>query len=179
MCIRQSTDETSSTKTQSHTLGPRNGPIVPLWSWKWLKQGMGEIYGVQIRKQSLRSSNWRKREPGVILLLGTKTSYVCNRTGQIIQFWCFISKKWRLIKINQIGAFCYLPDQMKKSRMGDGGRGWWRIKKKNLQHRKWLKPQRRDRKKWFSNQILTSEVRVQGEKLFQKGFLRRGHQQSR
>ena len=59
--------------------------------------------------------SWRKRELGVILPLGTKTSYVGNRKGQIIQFWCFISKKWRLIKINQIGAFCYLPDQMKNS----------------------------------------------------------------
>ena len=65
--------------------------------------------------KSLRSSNWRKRELGVILPLGTKTSYVGNRKGQIIQFWCFISKKWRLIKINQIGAFCYLPDQIKNS----------------------------------------------------------------
>ena len=31
---------------------------------------------------------------------------------------------------------------------------------------------------WFPNQTLTSEVRVQGEEFFQKGFLRRGHQQS-
>ena len=31
---------------------------------------------------------------------------------------------------------------------------------------------------WFPNQILTSEVSVQGEEFFQKGLLRRGHQQS-
>ena len=31
---------------------------------------------------------------------------------------------------------------------------------------------------WFPHQILTSEVRVQGEEFFQKGFLHRGHQQS-
>ena len=41
--------------------------------------------------------------------------HVCNRTGRIIQYWCFISKKRRLIKINQIGAFRYLLDQMKNS----------------------------------------------------------------
>ena len=41
--------------------------------------------------------------------------HVCNRTGRIIQYWCFISKKRRLIKINQIGAFRYLLDQMKSS----------------------------------------------------------------
>ena len=28
MCIRQSTDETSNTKTQSHSVETRNGPIV-------------------------------------------------------------------------------------------------------------------------------------------------------
>ena len=43
--------------------------------------------------------------------------------------------------------------------------------KKNLRHRKWLKPQRRDRKKGFPNQILTLEVSVQGEEFFQKAFL--------
>ena len=61
---------------------------------------------------------------------------------------------------------------------GGGGEGGDDQLKKNLQHRKWLKPQRRDRKKWFSNQILTLEVSVQGEEFFQKALLRRGHQQS-
>ena len=61
----------------------------------------------------MRSSNWRKREQGVILPLGTKTSYVCNRTGQIIQFRCFTSKKWRLKKINQIRASVIYPIRRK------------------------------------------------------------------
>ena len=112
-------------KTQQHTTGPRNGPIVPFWSWKWLKQGMGGgIYCVQISKSHCAHLTEEKESWGLILPLGTKTSYVGNRKGQIIQFWCFISKKWRLIKINQILAFCHLPDQKKNS--CNLGRGWGR-----------------------------------------------------
>ena len=64
---------------------------------------------------------------------------------------------------------------------GGWGEGGDEQLKKNLQHRKWLKPQRRDRGRsglWFSNQMLTSEVSVLGGEFFQKAFLHLGHQQS-
>ena len=64
-----------------------------------------------------------------------------------------------------------------RSRIGRGEGGDDQLKN-NFQHRKWLKPQRRDKKKWFPNQILTLVVSVQGEEFFQKAFLHRGHQQS-
>ena len=94
---------------------------MPFWSWKWLKQGFGgggggggRIYGVQNGNSHCDDLIEEKESRGLFCPLEPK-HHICNRTGKIIQFWCFISKKWRLIKINQIGAFCYLPDQMKNS----------------------------------------------------------------
>ena len=89
-------------------------PIVLFWSWQWLKQGMGGIYGVQIGNSHCAHLIEEKESRGLFCPLEPK-HHVCNRTGKIRQFWCFISKKWRLIKINEIEAFCYLPDQMKNS----------------------------------------------------------------
>ena len=75
---------------------------------------MGGIYGVQIGNSHCDHLIEEKESRGLFFPLQPK-HHICNRTGKIIQFWRFISKKWRLIKINQIGAFCYLPDQMKNS----------------------------------------------------------------
>ena len=65
--------------------------------------------------------------------------------------------------------------------MGDGGRGVMTNLKKICSIGNDLKSPREGTGRsglWFPNQTLTWEVRVQGEKVFQKGFLRRGHQQS-
>ena len=180
-----STDETSNTKNTVTHHWATKWPNSTFLKLKVTQTRYGGIYGVQIGNSHCAHLIEEKASRRLFRPLEPK-HHVCNRTGKIIQFWCFISKKWRLIKINQIGAFCYLPDQTKNScNLGRGlvmgGGGWWPIKKK-LQHRKWFKkPQRRDRKKcglWFPNQTLTSEVRVQGEEFFQKGVLRRRHQQS-
>ena len=76
--------------------------------------GGGGIYGVQIVNSHRAHLIEQKESRGLFRPLEPK-HHVCNRTGKIIQFCCFISKKWGLIKINQFGAFCYLPDQMKNS----------------------------------------------------------------
>ena len=112
MCIRQSTDETSNTKNT----------VTHHWATKWPNSTFlkleetryGGIYSLQIGNSHCAHLIEEKESRGLFCPLEPK-HHVCNRTGQIIQFWCFISKKWRLIKINQIGAFCYLPDQMKNS----------------------------------------------------------------
>ena len=113
--MRQSTDETSNTKNT----------VTYHWATKWpnstfLKLKVtqtrfwGGIYGVQNGNSHCDHLIEEKESRGLFCPLEPK-HHICNRTGKIIQFWCFISKKWRLIKINQIGAFCYLPDQMKNS----------------------------------------------------------------
>ena len=155
MCIRQSTNETSNT-TLKHSNTPSGHEMAnsTFLKLKVTQTRYGGIYGVQIGNSHCAHLIEEKESRGLFCPLEPK-HHVCNRTGKIIQFWCFISKKWRLIKINQIGAFCYLPDQIKNScnlgrGWGMGGGGWWPIKKISLQHRKWFKkPQRRDRKKWL------------------------------
>ena len=114
MCIRQSTDETSNTKNTVTHHWATKWPNSTFLKLKVTQTRHGGTYGVQIVNSHRAHLIEEKASWGLFRPLEPK-HHVCNRTGKIIQFWCFISKKWRLIKINHIGAFCYLPDQMKNS----------------------------------------------------------------
>ena len=107
-----STDETSNTKNTVTHHWATKWPNSTFLKLKVTQTRYGGIYGVQIGNSHCAHLTEEKEGRRLFCPLEPK-QHVCNRTGKIIQFWCFISKQWRLIKINQIGAFCYLPDQMK------------------------------------------------------------------